>query len=245
MSARFAIPATTFVLRALVQERLRLAYGSLTAPTVSTEPPPRPSPSTANPANGNPPQTEPARLHLMCHHVAPNPAWRNMYDPHVDSSGARRGPSPVAVDLHYLLAATGADLEREVLLGLGISALNRFGIVPRPKIAALLSAVAVPVNPTRILDLLTTELLHDPAQQPEQITISQEPLDLDLSTRIWSAFQSPLRPSAYFLVTTVFLEVDETLPPPVPVDEVHIGVRPDASGAAPQPADILSTWPTP
>jgi hypothetical protein len=147
----------------------------------------------------------------------------------------------MAVDLHYLLAATGADLEREVLLGLGITALNRFGIVPRPKIAALLAAVSVPLNPTKILDLLTTEQLHDPAEQPEQITISQQPVDLDLSTKIWSAFQSPLRPSAYFLVTTVFLEVDETLPAPVAVDEVSVGVRPDATGGQPQPGDVMTT----
>lgn len=239
MSARFAIPATTFVLRALVQERLRLGYGAITAPTVSVEPPPRPSP-TANPGNGAQ-QPEAPGLNLICHHIAPNPAWRNMYEPHVDRAGVRRGPSPMAVDLHYLLAATGADLEREVLLGLGVTALNRFGIVPRPKIAALLASINVPQNPTKILDLLPTEQLQDPAEQPEQITISHQPVDLDLSTKIWSAFQSPLRPSAYFLVTTVFLEVDENLPAPVEVDQVSVGVRPDATGGPPHAGDVMTT----
>ncbi|MFB6608723.1 Pvc16 family protein [Agromyces sp. NPDC056379] len=240
MSARFAIPATTFVLRALIEERLKIAYGALAPPPVSVEPPPRPSPTNGNPGNGAPPP-EPAQLHLVCHHVAPNPAWRNMYDPRVSSSGLRAGPSPVALDLQYILAATGTDLEREVLLGLGIVALSRFGIIPRPKIVSILAGVVVPANPTKILDLLTTEQLGDPAEQPEQITVSQQLVDLDLSTKLWSAFQSPLRPSAYFLVTTVFLEVDEVFAPPMAVDRVTIGARPDVTGAPADPEDLITT----
>lgn len=238
MSAQYAIPATTFVLRALIQERVRLGYGALTAPTVSVEPPPRPAPTTGG--GGGPAQPEQGRLHLFCHHVAPNPAWRNMHDPHVSAAGKRIGPSPFALDLHYLLAATGADLEREVLLGLGITALNRFGIVPRPKITAILSAVTVPANPTKILDRLPTEPLADPQKQPEQITITQQAVDLDLSSRVWSACQSPLRPSAYFLVTTVFLDVTETLPDRVPVDELTVGVRPDVTGADPADSEVVT-----
>jgi hypothetical protein len=233
VTAQFAIPATTFVLRAVLQRRVALGYGTLSAPTVSIEPPPRP-PATAG--NGAPAvQPEAAGLHLFLHHVAPNPAWRNMYEPHVDSSGKRTGPSPLAVDLHYLLAATGADLEREVLLGLGIAALNRHGIVPRPLIQAILSAITVPATPTTILDTLTTEPLHDPARQPEQITVSQAPVDIDLSTKIWSALQSPMRPCAHFLVTTVFLDVGETYAAGPGVDTVQVGVRPDPAPATTVP----------
>lgn len=232
MTAHFAIPATTFVLRQILQERVNLAYTGLTAPTVSVEPPPRP-PTTAG--NGQP-QPEPAGLHLFLHHATSNPALRNAFEPHVSSAGRRTGPSPLALDLQYMLAATGADLEREALLGLGITALTRHGIVPRPKIAAILGAIAVPANPQHLLDTLTTEALD---QQPEQITISQAPVDVDLSTKIWSALQSPLRPSAYFLVTTVFLEVTETFPVGPEVQRAVVGVRP---GVGPGPVlDTLST----
>jgi hypothetical protein len=233
MTAHFAIPATTFVLRQILQERVGLAYGSLTAPTVSVEPPPRP-PAAAG--NGQP-QPEPAGLHLFLHHLAPNPALRNAFEPHVSSAGRRTGPSPLALDLQYMLAATGADLEREVLLGLGITALTRHGIVPRPKIAAILGAIAVPATPVRLLDTLTTEALD---QQPEQITVSQAPVDVDLSTKIWSALQSPLRPAAYFLVTTVFLEVTETFTTGPEVQRAMVGVRPDVGAGT-----ALDTLPTP
>ena len=43
-------------------------------------------------------------------------------------------------------------------------------------------------------------------QQIEQITVSHQALDADMLSWMWTSFQSPFRPSAGFLVTTVFLE---------------------------------------
>ena len=235
MSEHFAIPATTFVLKAIIEARLRIAYGGFTPPKVSTEPPPRPAPASS----GN--QTsEPPSLILFMHHASANPAWRNMYDPHVDGMGNRSAKAPLVLDLHYLLAALGSDIEREAILGVGMSALHRNGIVPRPMIQQILGAIAVPANPTRLMDSLTGERLHDPANQPESITISQHPLDVDMSTKLWSAFQSPIRPCAYYLVTTLFLDPGETFTAPTPVDSVVIASRPVVDPAAnPANDDVL------
>ncbi|MEV6055677.1 Pvc16 family protein [Streptomyces sp. NPDC052107] len=231
MTAHFAIPATTFVLQDIIQRRIKAAYGHLTAPTVSVEPPPRPP---ATPAGTVPtPQPEPAGLYLFLHHVALNAAWRNMHEVRLEpeepgkTEGPQVGPSPLAVDLHYMLAATGADLEREVLLGLGIAALNRRGIVPRSLIRSILSGIEVPRSPTRLLDYLTAEPLHDPDSQPQRITVSQMPVDVDLSTKIWSSLQSPMRPCAHFLVTTVFLDLGDSPSPIKEVTRAQVGVRPD------------------
>jgi hypothetical protein len=223
VSAHFGIPATTFVLSRIIQERVKMAYGAFAPPVVSVEPPPRP-PATPAGGNGGQPQPEPPALHLFLHSVSPNLALRNAHEPHVGADGARTGRSPLALDLHYVLAATGADLEREVLLGLGVVALTRFGVVPRPKIAAILAAEPPPAQPQKLLESLTAEPLD---QQLTQITVTQAPVDVDLSTKIWSALQSPLRPSAHFLVTTVILDVDETLPAPREVTKVVVGARPD------------------
>lgn len=240
MTAHFAIPATTFVLRAILQARIKASYGTYPAPTVSIAPPPRPAPA-GGATPGQPAPPEPAGLHLFLHHAGPNTAWRNMHDPRMGPDGARTAPAPLVVDLHYLLAATGADLEREALLGIGMSAFHRNGIVARPMIQSLLGAIAVPGSPTRLMDELTAEPLHDPAGQPEQITIAQASVDLDLSTKIWSALQSPLRPSAHYLVTTVFLDTGETYPAPVPVSTVGLGVKPDTDPAtAVAPGDRLT-----
>src|SRR5262244_3659873 len=118
MSAHFAIPATSFVLKAIIEARLKIAYGSFAPPKVSIEPPPRP-PAQA-PGNGG--AAELAGLILYMHHAGSNAAWRNMYDPHVDGAGKRFAKAPLVLDLHYALAAQGQDLEREVVLGVGMSA---------------------------------------------------------------------------------------------------------------------------
>ena len=233
MSAHFAIPATTFVLRAILEARLKAAYGTFTPPKVSIEPPPRPP-------SGNGPPAEPAGLILYLHHAGPNPAWRSMYDPHVDSSGKRFAKAPLVLDLHYLLAAQGLDLEREAVLGVGMSAFHRNGIVPRPMIAAILGAVAIPPMPTKLMDTLTAEPLQDPANQPESITLSQQPVDIDLSTKVWSALQSPHRPCAFYLATTVFLDTGEIFTAGKQVEKAHIAVRPTADPAAPAIDDALA-----
>lgn len=233
MTAHFAIPATTFVLRAIIQKMVVAAYGDFTGPTVSIEPPPRPLAAATSPTST--PQPEPPGLHLFLHHAGPNPAYRNMFEPHISGqNGLRTGPAPLVLDLHYMLAATGADLEREALLGIGVSALTRNSIVPRAMIHAILSAISVPDPPARFLDALTAEPLHDPTSQPEQITIAQAPVDLDTSTKLWSALQSPLRPTAYFLVTTIYLDVAESFPPAKPVIDVGVAAHPTADRASVQ-----------
>ncbi|MFN9644018.1 MAG: Pvc16 family protein [Cyanobacteriota bacterium] len=228
MTAQFAIPATTFVLKALCDRRIAAAYAPFNAPPVKLEPPPRPGPT---PPTGSPPEA--AALHLFLHHAAQNPTWRNMHEPSMDALGAKTAPAPLVLDLHYLMFATGADQEREVLFGLGLMAFRRYGIVPRPLIQSLLAAVTVPQNPTNLLQTLTNEPLYDPAQQPEQITIAQEPYDLDRSTKLWSALQAPLRPTALFQVTALFLEVPETISPTVPVASLDLRLRPQP-GAGPE-----------
>lgn len=205
---------------------------------VSIEPPPRP-PATAA-AGGAAAQPEPPRLYLFLHHAGPNPAWRNQHGSPINAAGKRIAAPPLVLDLHYLLAAPGADLEREVLLGIGMYALNRTAILPRAMIKALLAAVAVPPNPTGLLQTLTTEALFDPVHQPEQITVAQTAVDLDMSTKLWSALQSPLRPSAHYLVTTVFLDPGEAFAGAQLTGSLRLGVRPDADPASALIADHLT-----
>lgn len=236
MSARFAIPATSFVLKALIDIDLASAYSGFAAPKVSIAPPPRPNASPAPAAAGANAQPEAAQLYLFLHHVAPNAAYRSMALPYIETSGEASTKMPLVLDLHYMLAATGADLERETLLGIGMAALHRQALVERSKVAALLGAVSIPANPTKLMERLTSEPLANPANHPEQIKISQHPLDIDMSTKLWSALQSPIRPSAYYLVTTTFLETDDSRLDGPPVDELVIAGRARADRNA-DPAD--------
>jgi hypothetical protein len=125
-----------------------------------------------------------------------------------------------------MLAAQGLDLEREAVLGIGMSAFHRNGIIPRPMIASILDPIVVPDPPAKLMESLTAEPLDE---QPESITITQQAVDIDLSTKLWSAFQSPLRPAAFYLVTTVFLETDEKPIVGGPVTRIRLFQRPDVS----------------
>jgi hypothetical protein len=237
VSAHFAIPATTFVLRGIIEDALTKAYSVLGAgttppPILVGPPPPRPDGGAAAP----PPEATQAILFL--YHVQPNLAWRNMFDPAIDSQGNRVANAPLALDLHYIVAATGTDLEREVVFGTAVYALHRTGIVSRPLIQAILESVTPPPMPTKITDLLTTEPLD---QQIEQITVTHQALDADMLSRMWTAFQSPLRPSAGFLVTTVFLDRGDKFPDAIPVSAVAIHGRPDPAPAGASPSDDVMT----
>jgi len=224
VSAHFAIPATTFVLRSVINARLKAAYGGITPPKVSVSPPPRPGP----PGNGAQPP-EPPGLILYMHHAGPNPAWRNMYDPHVNSEGARVANAPLVLDLQYMLAAQGDDLEREAVLGIGMSAFHRNGILSRKIVHDILHAVNVPNPATKFMDKLSKEPLD---QQFESITVSQQPVDIDMSTKLWSALQSPARPCTFYLVTTVFLDTGDPDADVKLIDSIGIATRPVVDPAA-------------
>ncbi len=229
MSEALAIPATTLVLRLIIERRLRAAYGALplpAQPVITDAPPPRSSPAAGQQA----PPEAPALL-LYLHHVSPNSAWRNMHDPRMGSDGQRRARAPLALDLHYLLAAQGAGPEREVLLGIGVAALTRNALIPRPMITQLLGGIAIPANPTSIVETVPGAGLDADPPQYEQISISQTAFDLDQSTKLWSALQSPLRPSALFTVTTVFLDSGEAYPAGPDTTRVNIGTWPSTTPA--------------
>ena len=226
MSARFAIPATTFVLKAMIEQELKAAYTPAVAPPVLVSPPPRPA--ATSPAGGGAPapaDKEAAAVYLYMHHVAANPAYRSMLVPYQESGGDLSTRSPLVLDLHYLVAATGAGLERETLLGLAMTAFHRRPIMPRADVFAIFDGLTTPPGSTDPMDGLIDEAMWEPGQHPESIKISQNPLDIDLSTKLWSALQSPIRPSAYYLVTTTFLDTDISTPDGPPVTETTVTAR--------------------
>ena len=118
-----------------------------------------------------------------------------------------------------------------VLLGTGMFALHNVGILSRSLIASVLHGVAASESGS-FMDGLYAEPLDTAESQPEEISISQEPVDVDQATKLWSALQSPLRPSAFYRVQAVFLVPDEAYPDPNTVDEVNIAVVPDPVRAA-------------
>lgn len=210
MTAALAIAATSEVMRYIIEDALVRAGQALNfqAPSATIGPPPRP------PQQGGVGQAlvEPASVNLFLHHVSPNPAWRNLNAPERDRQGRRLNNAPLVLDLHYLLSAHGADIDREIGFGTALHALHQVAIVPVELVKLALKSLAGNANPLR--KILAGEGL---AKQMERLTITPETLDIDAATKIWNAVQSPYRPSAGYLVTTVFLEDDRPSTQALPI----------------------------
>ena len=102
MSSALAIAAVTAVLKDLLQNGIidrKLTVTVGTDVKVSALPPNR-IPSDTN---------EVSQLNLFMYHATFNQGWRNVGLPSRDSNGDRLSNPPLALDLHYLLTAYGAE----------------------------------------------------------------------------------------------------------------------------------------
>ena len=203
MSSALAIAGVTAVLRDLLNDGMinHNVSGAIgNAVTVSASPPDRVIAS-----NG----VEPTQLNLFLYHVTPNQGWRNERLPSRDGSGRTRlSNPPLALDLHYLLSAYGAeDLHAEILLGYAMQLLHETPVLSR-------SAITTALNPSPPLGTLPPALQAlaecGLADQVEQIKITPEYLNTEEVSKLWTAVQSHYRPTAAYVATVVLIE--STLP---------------------------------
>ncbi len=220
MTAALAIAATSEVLRYIVEDAMVRAGQAMNfgPPAVTVGPPPKPLPAAA----GGQGVSEPPAVNIFLHHVAPNPAWRNMHSPERDRQGRRLNNAPLVLDLHYLLSAHGTDIDREIGFGTAMHALHQTAIVPVALVKKALAALAGDASPLK--KILAKAGL---AEQFESLTVTPQTLDIDAVTKIWNAAQAPYRPSTGYLVTTVFLEDQKSATEPLPITSAPgIGIVP-------------------
>jgi hypothetical protein len=204
VSSALAIAGVTAVLRDLLNNGLidHSVSGALgNAVTVSALPPDRIIPSNS---------VEPTQLNLFLYHVTPNQGWRNARLPARDGSGRTRlSNPPLALDLHYLLSAYGAeDLQAEILLGYAMQLLHESPVLGRSAINTALNP-SPPVG-TGLPPTLQALAACGLAQQLEQIKITPEYLSTEEVSKLWTAVQSHYRPTAAYVATVVLIE--STLP---------------------------------
>jgi Pvc16 N-terminal domain len=204
MSSALAIAGVTAVLRDLLNDGLinHNVSGVLgSTVTVSALPPDR-----VVAANG----AENSQINLFLHQVSPNPGWRNEGLPSRDDSGRTRlSNPPLALDLHYLLSAYGAeDLHPEILLGYAMQLLHETPVLSRSAIMAALSPS--PSVGTTLPPALRALASCGLADQLEQIKITPEYLNTEEMSKLWTALQSHYRPTAAYVATVVLIQ--STLP---------------------------------
>lgn len=210
MSTALAIAGVTAVLRDLLNDGMinNDASNSVGNVTVSALPPDR-----VIPANG----AESAQINLFLHQVTPNAAWRNKGLPSRDVSGAQRLTNPpLALDLHYLVSAYGAqDLHAEILLGYAMQLLHETPVLSRDAIRKALSPS--PDVGTTLPPALQALADCGLADQFEQIRITPATMGSEEMSRLWSALQTHYRPTAAYHVSVVLIEAAQPTRASLPV----------------------------
>lgn len=191
MAGALALAAVT----ALLKHRLDngLAAAGVTSEiggdaTVSALPPDR-IPSGAD---------ERAQLNLFLYLVTPHPGFRG--------NGQTSGPRPLAVDLHYLLTAYGAqDFQTEILLGHALELLHETPVIERDVIRTTLASLSHTRDRRVVAPALAALAASDLADRVERLRIEPEFLGAEEVAKLWSALQARYRPSATYKVSAVLL----------------------------------------
>jgi hypothetical protein len=216
MSSALAIGAVSAVLRNYLDNGL-IDVGAPLSPTKITavapdtikldEPEPTPS------------------LNLFLYRTSRNQGWTEFGLPSFDGNGGRVSAPPLALNLHYLLTAYGnADFEAEILLGYAMHLLHERPVLDRAAIRRALQPG--PLDSSILPPAFQALTASDLADQIEAVTITDEPMDSEEMSRLWSAMQAHYRPTASYVVSVVLIEGRKPTPTPLPVLTRGITVEP-------------------
>lgn len=160
-------------------------------------------------------------LNIFLYNQTRNSAWINQGLPVRDSRGERQSNPPMALDLHILLAAYGAaDFHAEILLGSALQLLHDCPVLGRDQIRELLEPGPAKANLPAALALAGL------ADQLEQLRLTPLNHNTDEISRIWSALQTPARPSAAYLVSVVLMNLPQRSRRPLPVVARNLYAQP-------------------
>jgi hypothetical protein len=144
---------------------------------------------------------ERAQLNLFLYLVTPHPGLRN--------NGPTNGVRPLAVDLHYLLTAYGAqDYHTEILLGHALQLLHATPVIERDTIRTTLAGLSRTRDRRVVPPALAALAASDLPDRVERIKIDPEFLGSEEVSKLWSALQARYRPSATYKVSAVFLDTN-------------------------------------
>ena len=181
---------------------------------------------------------ESSQLNLFMYQVTPNMGWRNVALPSRNSRGERTSNPPLALDLHYLLSAYGAEEHHgEILLGYGMQILHETPALGRDAIRKALASPS-PVNGSILPEPFKTLSASDLADQIEQIKITLQPQSSEEMSKLWSALQAHYRPTAAYQASVVLIESRQSRRSPLPV----LTVGPHDRGVVVQP-DLTPPFP--
>jgi hypothetical protein len=147
----------------------------------------------------------PPSLNLFLYRTTRNVGWAEVGLPSFDGNGTRLTSPPLALNLHYLLTAYGvADFQAEILLGYAMHLLHERPVLDRAAIRRALDPT--PLGATILPPAFQALTAADLADQLEALTITDESLDTEELSRLWSAIQAHYRPTTAYVVSVVLIE---------------------------------------
>lgn len=127
------------------------------------------------------------------------------------NNNARPTNPPLALDLHYLLTAYGAkDFQAEILLGYAMQMLHVSPIISSEVVKNTLVNASEAVTSSVFAQALAGISVSNLAERIGQIKINSEFLNMEETSKIWSALQTHYRPSATYQASMVLIESDST-----------------------------------
>jgi hypothetical protein len=168
-----------------------------------------------------------SRLNLCLYNITQNEGWRNVNYPSRNPAGERIDNPPLALNLHYLLTAYGAEqFHAEILLGYGMHLLHETPVLARNAIRRSLAAPSQVASggdlPGTMLNLFTSDL----ADQMELIKIWPQTLTTEEISRLWTAFQAKYRPTAAYQVSVVLIQGTASTKKALPVQSRSVTAVP-------------------
>ena len=163
-----------------------------------------------------------------------NPALRNNDLPSMNASGTQLSNPPLAINLHYLVTAYGANpFDPEILLAFAMQVFHNTPVVPRSIIQSALTALAAG-TPSQEQKLISASTL---ASQIEHIRITPETLTTEEIYRLWTAFQTSYRPTTSYQVSVVVIQSTQSYQSNLPVRQRSLlalpSIGPVISGVSP------------
>lgn len=164
------------------------------------------------------------RLNIYMWGASRNAAWANERLPARSAAGGRLDSPFLALDLHYVLTATGTEeLTAEILLGYGMQVLHETPVLTRAAIETALGGAVPPVDAALLPPAQRFLMAADLADQFEQIRISPYIPDPDpkgqveVLSNLWSSFSTALRASAFYQANCVLIESSAPVRTSLPV----------------------------
>ncbi|UUZ47644.1 DUF4255 domain-containing protein [Massilia sp. B-10] len=194
MSNARSLTAVTATLRHLLNTQVSAMLAPLAGLSVTSVPPDM----TRKDVN------KPPQINIFLYQTVINAAWRNMDMPRQVRPG-EQGVPPLALNLHYLVTAYGADDNDNIdasashlLIGAAMSVLHDHPVLGREEINNALAASNL-------------------GGQLERIRITPVQLSLDELSKLWSTFQAPYRFSAAYECAVVLIDSTRTGAAALPV----------------------------